>query len=435
MQSAPATKEDRIGFLKKFRTVMCASYKKGQVCTFFKQCHFAHGPKELRRSPAVYKYSPELCPEAKNSEMCSHGLECPFSRNLTESLYHPERYKTRVCEQWQRGECLRGEACAFVHDHHAFGISSDIGLSASQGPLSHPPPSCQRPAQASDARWSAETLRAKPSEWSSPSSDSSLRFDGFLQPLVEVERAMHPPRSVSFGSPAPSQLGEMNFYMDAINGESGLSSQFLNNVAPRYASALLNSSAGNLFWGVDASTGAVTGVPLSDAQSQLLTQHINSMIAKLQPPPPPSAVQLSCIPVVGGHRPDLTLVCLRVAKGCAAVHFTDDHRAFRTTPDGRIKELSGPDLKEWIQRAAEDSRSRRTTASTNSPVELSPSSSPSRDGVVRKPSWGEGFGWAAQELRPARMPWEDGESIVDFVLDDATLRSFHSRRNLPAAIA
>jgi hypothetical protein len=123
----PQNEEERFIFLSKFHTVTCNTYRKGKMCPFDKRCLFAHGANEMRRNPliATCPYGPDLCPMVRDGKNCEHGMMCPFSRNLTESLYHPERYKTKVCQKWLAGYCHREGACAFIHDPRYFGVNSN----------------------------------------------------------------------------------------------------------------------------------------------------------------------------------------------------------------------------------------------------------------------------------------------------------------------
>lgn len=123
----PQNEEERFIFLSKFHTVTCNTYRKGKMCPFDKRCLFAHGANEMRRNPLIAgcPYGPDLCPMVRDGKNCEHGMMCPFSRNLTESLYHPERYKTKVCQKWLSGYCHREGACAFIHDPRYFGVNSN----------------------------------------------------------------------------------------------------------------------------------------------------------------------------------------------------------------------------------------------------------------------------------------------------------------------
>ncbi len=53
-------------------------------------------------SPNFYSRNPQPPPQSGGT--CEHS-NCVYSKNLTESLYHPERYKTKICTNFQRGRC------------------------------------------------------------------------------------------------------------------------------------------------------------------------------------------------------------------------------------------------------------------------------------------------------------------------------------------
>jgi len=94
-------------------------------------CGFAHVDVNggwLRRNPHVYRYKDELCPsiiELADKRMgpnyfvlneCPKGVHCEFAHSYEEMVYHPNRYKTKVCSQFARsGVCRLGDICPCYH--------------------------------------------------------------------------------------------------------------------------------------------------------------------------------------------------------------------------------------------------------------------------------------------------------------------------------
>jgi hypothetical protein len=57
------------------------------------------------RPPPSGGLAPPPPPPLQSGGSCDH-VNCLFSKNLTESLYHPDRYKTKLCTNFLRGKCL-----------------------------------------------------------------------------------------------------------------------------------------------------------------------------------------------------------------------------------------------------------------------------------------------------------------------------------------
>jgi len=80
-----------------------------------KRCIYYHSNNDRRRVPAFY--SPERCPLSIKPLYCPQGDACTKTHNAVEQLYHPDKYKKRMCHDLQSGkkECEYGEYCCFAH--------------------------------------------------------------------------------------------------------------------------------------------------------------------------------------------------------------------------------------------------------------------------------------------------------------------------------
>ncbi len=80
-----------------------------------KRCIYYHSANDRRRVPVCY--SVERCQAQKQTGQCELGDRCGKSHNAVEQLYHPDRYKKRMCHEYNRrmGECDYGEYCGFAH--------------------------------------------------------------------------------------------------------------------------------------------------------------------------------------------------------------------------------------------------------------------------------------------------------------------------------
>ena len=87
-------------------TYRISSCKHGTECRARAQCTGFHNKGERRRDPRVHSYKPELCPPNGDADDPS------YARNRTEVMYHPEVFKTRLCN----GTCGKSTRyCAFAH--------------------------------------------------------------------------------------------------------------------------------------------------------------------------------------------------------------------------------------------------------------------------------------------------------------------------------
>jgi hypothetical protein len=92
---------------------------KSKSCSYMevhsqKQCVCFHSASDRRRVPVLYSY--ERCPMSKHS-LCPLGDTCNKTHNTVEQLYHPEKYKRKMCHEYPNkvDKCDYGEFCSFAH--------------------------------------------------------------------------------------------------------------------------------------------------------------------------------------------------------------------------------------------------------------------------------------------------------------------------------
>jgi len=79
-----------------------------------KQCPYFHSASDRRRVPVFYSH--DRCPIAKHLN-CPLGDLCSKSHNTIEQLYHPDKYKKKMCHDYPNNitKCDYGEFCSFAH--------------------------------------------------------------------------------------------------------------------------------------------------------------------------------------------------------------------------------------------------------------------------------------------------------------------------------
>eukprot|EP00915_Cephaloidophora_sp_WS-2016_P009714 GHVH01013963.1.p1 GENE.GHVH01013963.1~~GHVH01013963.1.p1 ORF type:complete len:719 (+),score=58.57 GHVH01013963.1:61-2217(+) len=121
-----------------FRTLVCQIKKSanhsGVDCSKDGDCPYSHCLSWQKRNPALFDYIPQMCPhlnlsredaldgrakgalKVKNS--CFSGQRCRYSHTKEEQLYHPQVYKTKLCNAWNLEPNLnrcRKYYCPFAH--------------------------------------------------------------------------------------------------------------------------------------------------------------------------------------------------------------------------------------------------------------------------------------------------------------------------------
>ena len=103
--------------LMTFKTQPC----RNQLAHNPKKCFFYHeaNKKDRRRPPTIY--TSELCSYA---DRCSQGDNCYKAHNRVEDFYHPEKYKSKFCQNYPHKveSCDYGELCAFAHSESELSV-------------------------------------------------------------------------------------------------------------------------------------------------------------------------------------------------------------------------------------------------------------------------------------------------------------------------
>lgn len=109
-------KQDDNFILFKLKTVYCPFKTEHDRSS----CPYAHNVQDFRRSPLMYKYEPEECPNWSKGESvtsydqpgCAKMLDCDKCHGWKEYEYHPQIFRTRPCAN---GAKCQKKDCAFYH--------------------------------------------------------------------------------------------------------------------------------------------------------------------------------------------------------------------------------------------------------------------------------------------------------------------------------
>jgi hypothetical protein len=111
--------------IQSFKTNKCTINQKHNE----KQCINFHSNKDRRRP--IIKYSSDSCKFASLDKNCPEGDNCIFSHNKVEMFYHPDRFKTKFCSQFNKENtfreknllnCAYGRYCSFAHSEEEIKI-------------------------------------------------------------------------------------------------------------------------------------------------------------------------------------------------------------------------------------------------------------------------------------------------------------------------
>lgn len=113
---------DPLIYMLMYKTEKCTRKPCSRLCEKY------HSIKERRRSPLQYRYNEHPCGNVKignsakswgDPTKCPHGENCESSHTLLEQMYHPNIYKTGLCNKFnqdpQLDTCTWGNLCTHAH--------------------------------------------------------------------------------------------------------------------------------------------------------------------------------------------------------------------------------------------------------------------------------------------------------------------------------
>lgn len=114
--------QDPLVYIVLYKTEKCNRKPCARTCEKY------HSVKERRRNPLAYDYSEQPCPAVKagassrawgDPAKCPAGDECQFSHTLLEQMYHPNIYKTGMCNKYSpdpaTNNCSWSALCTHAH--------------------------------------------------------------------------------------------------------------------------------------------------------------------------------------------------------------------------------------------------------------------------------------------------------------------------------
>ena len=95
---------------------MCQRMVRAGTCRYGHQCDFAHDARELRRNLNQFWYQGVRCDKPDHDDR-----KCEFAHNDMEVMYHPNVYKTKMCEKFSTPQgCPNNQYCAYAHGKMEF---------------------------------------------------------------------------------------------------------------------------------------------------------------------------------------------------------------------------------------------------------------------------------------------------------------------------
>jgi len=228
---------------------------KAEAC---RNCPNYHNPHERRRPlppegkvyytsfPCEHAYDPKLgvWPEVLK---CKRGDMCPMAHTKTEGIYHPDKYKTSVCQAFENGNCKWSFACAWAHGvadlNHVY-IDDTKRNPTNKAPLPAPLPAPSKPLSEESppaSKWHVppQPMRVGPG-WPSLGADSDpdlpkpllndepVHFHEDVQASRQAPQAQPPPYWQAQQEPEP-----MDNYLSSLLSDN-LSSNFSDGSEESY---------------------------------------------------------------------------------------------------------------------------------------------------------------------------------------------------------
>mmetsp|Transcript_52660 Transcript_52660/g.115460 ORF Transcript_52660/g.115460 Transcript_52660/m.115460 type:complete len:311 (+) Transcript_52660:43-975(+) len=104
------------------KTRWCHFHLRGHCKLQADTCSFAHSAEELRSAPNLQKT--KLCEAFQRGE-CMDGDRCKYAHRPAELRVTEDVLKTRLCRYYVNGYCRKGDACTHAHGKHQLRASKE----------------------------------------------------------------------------------------------------------------------------------------------------------------------------------------------------------------------------------------------------------------------------------------------------------------------
>jgi len=95
-----------------YKTKLCKHYEMEGWCKNNDNCPFAHGKDDLHNHSSIFKT--KMCTHWMRNGWCPADIYCYFAHGVKD-LSSSSIYKTKMCKDYLKGSCRRGDYCNFAH--------------------------------------------------------------------------------------------------------------------------------------------------------------------------------------------------------------------------------------------------------------------------------------------------------------------------------
>jgi hypothetical protein len=120
-----------------YKKILCKPFMETGYCKFGKNCHFAHGHKDLLPKKNRKLYKTRLCGQFINTGYCDFNHLCFYAHGKKELRFiiYNLKYKTKKCkEYYESWNCPFENNCNYIHDDDVDLYKTNININDKVNP-------------------------------------------------------------------------------------------------------------------------------------------------------------------------------------------------------------------------------------------------------------------------------------------------------------